>query len=178
MALKATVNKAHIQVSDMDRHYYETLSMTVAQHPSETDKRMMVRLLAYVLNANEDLTFTKGLSEDSEPEIWQKDYSEQILLWIDLGEVDEKRIKKACSSAQQVKIYTYRSSTDTWWQKIENKLHGYDNLQVIAFDPDQCEQMASYVARSMDLTCTIDTGQIWLSNAENSMQVTTTFLKQ
>ncbi|MDN3652201.1 YaeQ family protein [Thalassotalea ponticola] len=177
MALKATVNRAQVQVSDMDRHYYDSLSLTIAQHPSETDKRMMVRLLAFVLNANEQLRFSKGLSEDSEPDIWHKDYSEQIVLWIELGEPDEKRIKKACSLARQVIVYDYQSSNEIWWQKLKNKVQHFDNLSVYALDSDDCQQMADMAKRSMDLTYTIDSGQVWVSSAEQTVQITPITLK-
>ncbi|WP_371185856.1 YaeQ family protein [Thalassotalea maritima] len=177
MALKATINKALIHVSDMDRHVYDTFNLTIAQHPSETDKRMMVRLLAYVLNSREHLRFTKGLSEDSEPEIWAIDYSDQIQLWIDLGEVDEKRIKKACAQSQQVIVYTYHSTSEAWWQKMSQKVHQFDNLKVVALDDEQCEQLANFAGRSIDLTCTIDSGHIYLNNDNQALTITPTTLK-
>jgi uncharacterized protein YaeQ len=95
MALKATVVKAELQVSDMDRHYYASHNLTLAQHPSETDERLMVRLLAFALNADERLEFGKGLSSDDEPDLWRRDYTGDIELWIDLGQPDESRIRKA-----------------------------------------------------------------------------------
>jgi len=106
MALKATINKATIHLSDMDRNYYDTLNLTIAQHPSETDTRMMIRLIAFILNANEHLQFGKGVSDEDEAAIWQINYSEEIELWIELGQLDEKRIKKACNRAQKVKLIT------------------------------------------------------------------------
>lgn len=105
MALKATIFKAEISISDMDRHYYQEHPLTIAQHPSETNERMMVRLLAFALNADERLEFTKGLSADDEPELWNKNYSDEIELWIELGQPDEKRIRKACGRSRQVIIY-------------------------------------------------------------------------
>ncbi len=118
MALKATIYKATIHLSDMDRNYYDTLQLTVAQHPSETDQRMMLRMIAFVLNAHEDLQFGKGVSAEDEATIWQINYSEVIELWIELGQIDEKRIKKACNRSEQVKLYCYGRSVETGCFKI------------------------------------------------------------
>jgi len=107
MALKSTVYKAELQISDMDRHYYHTHSLTIAQHPSETDERMQLRLLAFALNANEALHFGKGLSSDDEPDLWEKDYTNHIVTWIELGQPDLKRIKKACTMSDRALIYAY-----------------------------------------------------------------------
>ncbi|KGJ88789.1 YaeQ family protein [Thalassotalea sp. ND16A] len=171
MAIKATIYKATIQLSDMDRNYYQTLSLTIAQHPSETDRRMMVRILAYILNAEDNLQFTKGLSEDDEPEIWLKDYSDVIKLWVDLGQIDEKRIKKGCSRGQQMRLYSYGSSVDIWWSKIKNKLSAFSNLSVIKINEETCEQLVTLVDRTMELQCSIDSGQIWLGNNETTVHI-------
>ena len=108
MAIKATICKANLQIADMDRGYYNDLTLTIAQHPSETDERMMVRLLAFALHASEGLKFTEGISaEDDEPDIWQKNMSGEIEIWIEVGLPDEKRIRKACNRAKQVYLYPY-----------------------------------------------------------------------
>ena len=107
MALSATIFKANLQVSDMDRNYYAEHLLTLARHPSETDERMMVRLLAYALHADEYLNFTKGLCADEEPDLWLKNLTDEIELWIDVGQPDERRLRKACSRAAQVYLYLY-----------------------------------------------------------------------
>src|SRR6478609_7781043 len=107
MALNATIIKAELHVADMDRHYYQQHNLTLAQHPSETDERLMVRLLVFALYASEFLTFTKGLSSEDEPDLWQKSLTGDIELWIELGLPSDKRIRKACGRAQQVIIYSY-----------------------------------------------------------------------
>src|SRR5690606_17195003 len=107
MATKSTVVKAELQVSDMDRHYYATHNLTLAQHPSETDERLMVRLLAFALHADDRLEFGRGLSDEDEPALWKRDYTGEIELWIDLGNPDETRIKKACARARQVVVVNY-----------------------------------------------------------------------
>ncbi len=106
MAISSTINKVSLNIADMDKHYYQSHELTVAQHPSETNFRFMIRLIAFMVNANEQLRFTKGLSTDDEPELWGKSLTDDIELWIDLGQPDEKRIRKACGRSKQVIIST------------------------------------------------------------------------
>ena len=117
MAVKATIFKAELQVNDMDRNYYQGHSLTIAQHPSETEARVMVRLLAFALNASESLTFGRGLSTDDEPDLWARDLTGQIELWIETGQPDEQRIRKACGRAGQVIVYTFSGrGAGIWWE--------------------------------------------------------------
>lgn len=169
MALKSTIFKAQVQLSDMDRHVYESLSITVARHPSENDERMMCRLLAYLLNYHERLSFTKGLCVDEEPEIWHLSFSDEIELWIDFGLVDEKRIRKACGRAQKVMVYGYGAGDfDNWWQKTQDKVKRFDNLEIFHIPQAAIGEMVSLVNRSMDLQCTIDNGEVWLTDGTAS----------
>ena len=118
MALKATVVKAELQLSDLDRHHYATYPLTLAQHPSETDQRLMARLVAFALFADERLEFGKGLSNEEEPDLWRRDYTGEIEQWIDLGQPDESRIRKACGRARQVIVVNYGGRVaDLWWDK-------------------------------------------------------------
>lgn len=165
MAISSTINKVSINIADMDRHYYQSHDLTVAQHPSETDLRFMIRLIAFMLNASERLCFTKGLSSDDEPDLWQKMLTDEIELWIDLGQPDEKRIRKACGRASQVSIYTYNEhKAKIWWQKQREKLNRFDNLKVFHINAIDVESM---VKRSMQLQCNIQDGEMYLSD-ENS----------
>lgn len=172
MALNATVFKTAFQVTDMDRHYYQAHTLTIARHPSETDERMMVRLLAFALHADEELAFTRGLSTDDEPDLWQKNLSDEIEIWIDLGQIDEKRIRKACARASQVYIYTYRGrSARVWWEKICDKLERFSNLNVIHLPDDVSQSMAKMVRRTMQLQCTIQDGEAWLTDGSEIVRV-------
>ncbi len=172
MAIKATVFKAELAVSDMDRHYYQTHELIIARHPSENDARMMMRLLAFALNANEQLSFTRGLSADDEPELWQKSLSGEIDVWIELGQPDEKRIRKACSLSKQVIIYTYQPrAAEVWWQQIKAKLSRFDNLVVYGVSEQIVEQLSGMAERTMRLQCTIDGGDCWLSDSSVSLEV-------
>ena len=172
MALKATVYKADLQISDMDRHYYHNHSLTLAQHPSETIERMMVRLLVFALHGHEDLVFTRGLSSDDEPDVWLKLPTGEIDTWIDLGQPDEKRSRKACGRAREVFIYTYtQRSADVWWQQIKNKLDRFNNLHVISFTNDTGPALAQLVQRTMTLQCSIQDREVWFGNEQNSVHI-------
>ncbi|MDP5143302.1 YaeQ family protein [Rheinheimera baltica] len=173
MALKATVFKVQLQIADMDRHYYQDHSLTLAQHPSENDERMMVRLLAFILNASETLSFTKGLStEDDEPELWDKALSGEINLWVEFGQSDEKWLRKAAGRAKQVQLFCYGGrSVPVWWKNNEQALARYQNLTVIEIPEDAVKAIAKLVDRNMSLQCNISENQIWLSNADQSVLI-------
>lgn len=172
MALKATIYKAELQIADMDRNYYATHSLTLARHPSETDARLLLRVLAFARHAHADLSFTKGLSTDDEPDLWQKDLTGTIELWIELGQPDEKRLRKACGRARQVVVYCHSGhSAELWWQKSQRDLQRFDNLQVINIPADTAQSLEQLAQRSMQLQCTLQDGQIWLGDAETSVLI-------
>jgi len=172
MALKATVFKADLQVADMDRHYYHDHALTLARHPSETDERMMVRVLAFAFHASETLAFTRGLSSDDEPELWQKGLTGEIDLWIELGQPDEKRIRKACNRAAQVYVYCYGGRASTiWWDQLHNKVSRFENLKVINLPEPAVQALASMAQRTMRLQCNIQDGQAWVSDQQISVQI-------
>jgi uncharacterized protein YaeQ len=177
MAQKSTINKATIHLSDMDRNYYDTLNLTIAQHPSETDSRMMLRIIAYVLNAHEDLQFGKGVSDEDEAAIWQINYSEEIELWIELGQLDEKRLKKACNRAKKVKLYCYGSSVNTWWKQSQGKLLQFDKLSIEQFSEETTQALTQLMSRNMEFQCSIQDGQLWLTSGETSLLIETSVLK-
>ncbi len=172
MAIKATIFKAELNIADMDRHYYGDHSLTIARHPSENDERMMVRLLAFALSASETLTFTRGISTEDEPDLWQKNLNGEIELWIDLGQPDEKRIRKACARAEQVIIYCYQPrSAPVWWQQLEKKLTRFENLSVYNLADDMAAQLGALTCRNMQLQCTIQDGEVWFSSGEQSVNI-------
>jgi uncharacterized protein YaeQ len=171
MALKATIFKADLQIADMDRHYYGTHVLTIARHPSETDERMMVRLLAFALHAHESLAFGKGLSADDEPDLWQKDLTGAIDLWIEVGQPDERRILKACGRADQVVVYSYSSNSGIWWDQMGSRLDRAKNLSVMNLPPTASLALAQLAQRSMQLQCTIQDGQIWMTAGDQTLQI-------
>lgn len=165
MATKPTIYKARIALSDLERNYYDTLNLTVALHPSETPERMMARIMAYCLNAQEGLVFTKGLSDVDEPDLWVRTMDEQTSLWIDVGEPNPERIKKSTRLARHVKLYSFNSKSDVWWQQGHNKFAMF-NADIIRFDHTQIQAMTEMLARTMDLSVTI-TGQSAYVAGEN-----------
>jgi uncharacterized protein YaeQ len=178
MALKSTIFKINLQISDMDRHYYNEHSFTIARHPSETDARMMVRILIFALHAHEDLMFTKGLSTDNEPDLWNKNLSGEIEQWIDLGQPDEKRIRKACGLAKQVFIYCYSgSSAEIWWNQNSGKLQRFDNLSINNIPATNTEELGKLAQRNIRLNCTIEDGVIWLGDENSTVEIKPEVLK-
>jgi uncharacterized protein YaeQ len=179
MAIKATIFKANLQIADMERHYYQDHVLTLARHPSETDERMMVRLLAFALHANEFLEFGQGMTADDEADLWQKDLTGAIELWIDVGIPDEKLIRKACGRANQVIVYAYGGRTaDMWFAQNSKQFERLANLAVINFPVDSSRAIAKLAQRNMQLQCTIQDGQVWLSDGNESVQVERQVLKQ
>ncbi|WP_093032751.1 YaeQ family protein [Thiocapsa roseopersicina] len=173
MALKATVFKAQVQISDMDRHYYESHTLTLARHPSETDERMIVRLLAFCLFADPQLAFTKGLSADDEPDLWQRSLSGEIERWIEVGQPDERRLRKASGRAREVVVITYSGrAAELWWPQNGEALERLRNLRVVDLSSSEVQTLTGLVERSMDLQCTIDGGEVWIGNARETVALT------
>ena len=164
MALKATIFKADISITDMDRNYYNDHNLTIARHPSETDERMMLRVIAFIVNAHEQLEFTKGLSDDDVPDLWQKSFSDEIELWIELGQPSEQRIKKGCNQSQHMMIYAYADNAfNEWWKKEQSKLNTRKNLSVFTLAESLSVTLANAVERSLQIQVTIQDGHIWLT---------------
>ncbi|HAZ76403.1 MULTISPECIES: YaeQ family protein [Enterobacteriaceae] len=172
MALKATIYKATVNVADLDRNQFLDATLTLARHPSETQERMMLRLLAWIKFANERLQFSRGLSAEDEPEAWLRNDHMGIDLWIELGLPEERRIKKACSQSKEVALFTYNSrAAQVWWQQNQNKLSGFSNLSIWYLDDEQLAQLSAFASRTMVLQATIQDGAIWLSDAENNVEI-------
>ena len=170
MAANATIYKASLNIADMDRNYYAEHNFTLAKHPSETDLRLMVKLVAFMLNADEKLLFTKGITQDDEPDLWQKALNGDIKLWIDLGQPDEKRIRKACGRSEKVIIYMYQEgSALAWWKQMQNSLGRFKNLSVIYLNIDgDIELLAK---RAMTLQCNISDFELTIIDNDNSVSV-------
>lgn len=172
MALKATIFKAELQVSDLDRHYYAAHALTLARHPSETDERMMVRLLAFALHADPNLAFTRGLSSDDEPDLWRHDPDGSLALWIETGLPDERRLRQACGRAVQVVVVTYGGrAAELWWARNAGALSRHDNLKVVNIPVEVSAALTGLAQRSMRLDCTIDGGMAWLADGDASVEV-------
>lgn len=172
MAISSTINKVSLSIANMDTHYYQSHELTMAQHPSENQFRFMIRIIAFILNADDQLTFTKGMNNDDEPELWKKSLTDEIELWIDFGQLDEKRIRKACGRAKQVIIYTYHEGkSSVWWQQQKEKCERFNNLSVIQVNATGID---SLLQRSMQLQCNIQDGVMYLSNDSEAHTITFT----
>jgi len=177
MALRSTVFKAQVAIADMDRGYYNDHALTLARHPSETDERMLVRLLAFALNAHEDLAFGKGLSADDEPALWRRDLTGVVELWIDVGQPAEKWIKKACGAARRVILYLYGGRTaDLWWKQNSDALASLRNLTVVMLRYESPQALGKLVDRSMALQVTIQEAHLWLTDGAHAVEVVTDVL--
>ncbi|TEW47870.1 YaeQ family protein [Psychromonas algicola] len=176
MALKPTIFKMNINVSDLDNDVYETIVLTVAQHPSETTERMVTRILAYVLNNQEFLSFTTGLSEADDPDIWAKNYSDEFLLWVDVGEPAFDRIKKAARQAKVAKVYTFNTKSGVWWKQSQ-KDFATIKAEVYQFEFEQIQQFAALVERTMDFSITITDGVFYIAANKGSCEVNLTTLQ-
>lgn len=171
MAEKATVVKADLQIADMDRHYYQSHALTLARHPSETDERVMVRLLTFALYASDALVFGKGISSSDEPALWQKDLTGVIERWIDVGQPDEREIRKACGRARHVVIVSYGRSADPWWNQNRDNLQRIDNLTVLRLPTAGTQALAAFAGRTMQLQCTIQEGLVWITAEAGAVQI-------
>lgn len=182
MAIKATIYKAQINLADMDRNVYADTGVTIARHPSETDERMMIRVLALALGWPADtregtLELAKDMWEPDEPALWQKNYSDEILHWVEVGQPDDKRLMKACGRARQVSLFAFQSSTPVWWSGIASKLTRANNLRVWQVPNEQSQALGQLAQRSMQLQFTVQDGTVWVSAGDGQDPVELTPIK-
>lgn len=172
MALRATISKLELHVADMARGYYGSHNLTVARHPSETEERMMLRVLAFALYADEGLAFTRGLSTTEEPSLWEKDLTGTILTWVDLGHPDERRILQASGKSEKVVVICYGgNASQVWWQGVQAGVARAQNLSVLAVSPTQLQELAKFAQRNMILHVTIEEGTALVASASDSVSV-------
>ena len=177
MALKATIHKAQIKVSDLDRNLYSNHAATIARHPSETDERMLIRLLAFALNASvgkdeAPLEFAKDMWEPEEPSLWQKDPTGRITHWIEVGQPEEKRLQRVSARVDRITVYCFSSSAPIWWKGLENRITRLENLNVWQIPAEQSQALAVLAERSMQLQVTVQDGAIWVDDGTRSVEVT------
>ena len=169
MALNASISKVELHIADMDRHYYQQHNLTLAQHPSETAERLMLRVLVFAMHASEFLAFTKGLSTEDEPDLWAKNLTGDIDVWIELGLPSDKRIRKACGRAQQVFVYTYgRGTAEMWWKTNQAFLTRFRNLTVVHIPQEITKALAEFADRNMQVQINIQDGEVsWHCKGES-----------
>lgn len=177
MALKSTIYKADLKIADLDRNVYADHALTIARHPSETDERLMVRLLAFAMYRHENLAFGPGISDADEPDLWQRDLTGAIEHWIEVGLPDEKRLTRACGRSLEVTVLAYGRAADVWWKQIEAKLARLPKLQVLRFDDADTKSLAAMAQRNMALAATIHEGQVLISSGDASLTLDMHMLK-
>lgn len=185
MALNATIYKAALQIADMDRHYYQEHALTLARHPSETDERLMVRILAFARHASEGLSFAQGRlgaglkSAADEPDLWEKDLTGVVELWIEVGLLDERSIRKACNRSKQVVVYAYGGhKADRWWEQNRASFEKAKNLTVVNLSVETTRALAALAQRDLKLHCTIQDGQIWIGDEKERVKIELTVMLQ
>jgi uncharacterized protein YaeQ len=172
MALKSTIYKAELQLADLDRAHFGDYALTIARHPSETDERMMVRLLAFALNASATLAFGRGLSAEDEADLQDLDATGSIERWIDVGLPDEKAIRRACNRSRHVVVLSYGGrAAEIWWQQTAGKVSGQKNLRVISLSPEDSQALTGLAQRNMRLQCTVQDGIIWLGSDDRHVEM-------
>lgn len=182
MAIKSTIFKAELQIADMDRSHYGTHALTLAQHPSENDERMMVRLLAYALHAvSEDdeapLSFANAMTDMDEPDLWRRSLVGDILLWIDVGQPEEKWLRKASHRSREVLLLLYGRNASLWWTQNRGPLEKLPNLRVQQVPAEASAALAQLTRRTMRLQCTVQDGQIWFGDGEETVALELAELK-
>lgn len=168
MALKPTIYKSQIELADSDNNRYESLALTLARHPSETLERLAARLMAYCLNSSRGLEFTRGLSTADEPDIWQHSDSGEIEHWIEVGQPEHLRLRKACGRAKLVSLYTFGNSSDTWWKLNEEAVAALPHFRGWKFDWPEIELIAAMLDRNVQLSVSIVGGIIYVDNGSSS----------
>ena len=176
MALRATIYKATLQISDMDRHVYGEHLLTLPLQPSETEERLMARLLGFALHVTADdlhgtLQLARGMADVDEPDLWHKDLSDQLLHWVEVGQPDERRLMKACGRARKVTLYCYSHSAHIWYAGIANKISRLRNLEIWQLPAEQSQALAAMARRSMTLQISIQDSHVYVSDSNGTVEV-------
>ena len=177
MSLKPTIHKFQIDLADMNREVYQSLSLTVARHPSETAERMLVRVLAWCLNTQEGLSFGRGLSTAEDADVWVHSLHGSIRLWIEVGEPLVERIKKATRQAEEVKVYSFNSKAGVWWTQNQAELASLD-AAIIQIDWAGVQNFAGLLERTMELSISISGETAWISSPRGNCEITWAVMQQ
>ena len=172
MALGATICRASLAIADVDRAYYADHELRLARHPSETAERLMLRLLAFAMYANERLEFGRGLSTADEPDLWQRDDDGTVELWIELGLPDERRIRRALSRTRKLVVIAYGGrAVDIWWEREGAAITRLGRIGILAVPREASEGLEAFYSRTMNIHCTIQDGHIYLDDGERTLEI-------
>jgi len=186
VALKSTIFKANVAVADIDHGYYADHALTIARHPSETDERMMIRLVALALNAHKlqdvcngdgTLGFGAGLSSPDEPDVILRDFTGRARCWIEVGQPEDRPVMKACGQSDEVIVYAFSSAAEVWWRGIEGKLVRLSNLAVWRIPADQSQALVQMAQRTMQLQATVQEGALMIGDGKHNVDVEPVRLK-
>ena len=170
MALTALVYTFEVQISNVDRHVYETLTFKAAQHPSETDEFLLARVLAYCLEYREGIAFSRGLADPDEPAVAVRDLTGALVSWIEIGSPDAARLHKASKLAPRVVIYTHKDPQQLLRQLSGERIHRREQLELIALDRELIAALAARLDRRMRFDLSVTEGQLYLTIGEETLE--------
>lgn len=182
VALRSTVYKASLQLAHLDRALYADHALTLALHPSETEERLMIRLLAFALETPPDdergaLQFGRGISDTEEPDLWQRDLTGVIVHWLEVGQPDPRRLARACGRAERVSLYVYAAASPIWWAGVQADVARLGNLAVWRIEAAESKALAALAARAMQLQVTVQEGHVWFASGDRTVEITPIVLK-
>jgi len=178
MALPSTIYRANLQLSDIDRGVYETIQTTVARHPSETEERLVARLLALALFHEEGLQFTRGICVGDEPDLWSKSPDGRVIAWIEVGLPEAERLIKAARHAKRVALLACGNALPNWEKLQLPKLANVTNLCIATVDPAFLKRLISLIERNLTWEITITEGMLYLQTAGESLATPVRFRGQ
>lgn len=172
MARGATIYRAIIELSNVDRDRYAELAVTVAQHPSETRERMVVRLLAYALRFEEGLEFGRGVSATDEPDAWSRHGDGRVRQWIEVGQPDPKRLVKAARRSETVTAFAFGAGVERWREALLAKIDPPANLGVCGLDSGFIDRASDRLDRTIRWSLTQSEGCLFLGIGADTFETT------
>lgn len=170
MAQQATPYKVELNLTDLDRNVYENQRFTVARHPSETEERLAVRLIAYALWYDEHLAFGRGLSDVDEPALWQKSLDDRVLHWIEVGQPDAERITWCSRRTERFSLVAY-GNLRVWQNKVLDGVRSLKNLNVVGVGQEALEELARDLPRSIEWSVMISDGQLYITDERGQHEI-------
>ncbi len=171
MALKPTIYTINLALADSDRGVYDNLTLKLARHPSETLERLTARILAFGLHAAPGLGFTRGLSSTDEPDLWRHSDSGEIEHWIEVGQPEESRLRKARGRARQVSVLAFGKSADTWWLNQGDAIAQLARVEVAQLPWEGVQEAAALIDRNTALSLNIAGSVLYLDNGSEQVSL-------
>jgi uncharacterized protein YaeQ len=163
MSLGATIYNFDVELADVDRGVYESLALRVAQHPSESEPRLVARLLAYLLEFSEGIAFSRGVSTPDEPAIAIRDLTGRLTTWIDIGTPDAARLHKASKAAPRVVVYVHKDPARFLEHLAGERIHNAGALELYAIDRPLVDQLVARLERRVAFSVSITDRELYLS---------------